>query len=379
MLSVGAALLAHSFLRLTRVDAGYDADQVQVMRVELPDGGNLDARTRAFIDRILERLRATPGVTAAGAANMLPLLPMTAVTNVTLPASAGGGKPTVGRVLSYVVTPGYAEAMRLRLKAGRFFSDRDMTSGVRSTVVSQEFVRQFLGAGPAVGVRLGPLYGGEYAAETEITGVVGDVLKDGHDADRQPEMYFGHGSRTHLITGLPTVVVRGPADPAELGAAMRRYAREIDGAVAIDSVAPLGTLVAASWAQPRFAASVVSGFAVLAMALAGIGLYGALSYGVSQRRRELGIRAALGATRGALVGLVVREGLWVTLVGVVVGVAAAGLLSRLMTRLLFSTSPLDGLSFMVGPILLIGVGIVASLLPALRAAATDPAKVLRGA
>ena len=113
-----------------------------------------------------------------------------------------------------------------------------------------------------------------------------------------------------------------------------------------------GTLVAASWAQPRFAASVVSGFAVLAMALAGIGLYGALSYSVSQRRRELGVRAALGATRGALVGLVLREGVWVTLLGVGLGVVAAGLLTRLMTRLLFGTSPLDALSFPLGPALL---------------------------
>ena len=198
VLTVGASLLAHSFLRLTRVDAGYDADQVHVMRVVLPEGTNLDTRTVAFIDCLLGRLRATPGVDAAGAANMLPLLPMTAVTNVTLPASVGGGKPTVGRVLSYVVTPGYAEVMRLRLKEGRVFSDRDVTSGVRSAIVNQEFVRQFLSAGPAAGVRLGPLYQGEYAAETEIIGVVGDVLKDGNDAERQPEMYFAHGSRTHL-------------------------------------------------------------------------------------------------------------------------------------------------------------------------------------
>ena len=211
-------------------------------------------------------------------------MPMTAVTNVTLPAAVGGGKPAEGRVLSYVVTPGYAETMRLRLREGRFFAARDATSGVRSTIVNQEFARQFLGEGPAVGVRLGPLYQGEDAAETTIIGVVGDVLKDGNNAERQPEMYFAHGSRTHQITGFPTIVVRGSADAVDLGAAMRRYLREIDGSVAIDSLAPLSTLVAASWAQPRFAASVVSGFAVLAMALAAIGLCGALSYGVSARR-----------------------------------------------------------------------------------------------
>jgi putative ABC transport system permease protein len=191
-------------------------------------------------------------------------------------------------------------------------------------------------------------------------------------------MYFAHGSRMHQITGFPTIVVRGSADAGDLGAAMRRYVREMDGHVAIDSVAPLPSLVAASWAQPRFAASVVSGFAALAMALAGIGLYGALSYSVSQRRRELGVRAALGAPRAALVGLVVREGLSVTLLGVGLGAAGAALSTRLMTRLLFGTSPLDGPSFTLGPALLIGVGIVASLLPAMRAASTDPAKAIRG-
>jgi ABC-type antimicrobial peptide transport system permease subunit len=117
---------------------------------------------------------------------------------------------------------------------------------------------------------------------------------------------------------------------------------------------------------------------MLAVGLAGIGLYGALSYSVSQRRRELGVRAALGATRGALVALVLREGVGVTLAGVGVGIVAAGLLSRLMTRLLFGTSPLDALSFSLGPALLVVVGVTASLVPALRAASIDPAKILRG-
>ena len=378
VLAVGASLLAHSFLRLTRIDPGYDADHVEVMRVQLPEGNDLDVRTDAFIADVLERVRAIPGVTSAGATNMLPLLPMTAVTGVRLPAAVGGGKPTSGRVLSYVVTPGYAEAMRLRLKDGRFFNERDRTGGVRAAIVNEEFVRQFLAGPRAVGVRLGPLYPGEYAAETEIVGVVGDVLKDGNDGIRQPEMYFIHGSRTLRISGFPTFVVRGSATHAELAATLRRLTREIDAGAAVDSVTPLEVLVSASWAQPRFAASVVSGFAVLAIVLAGVGLYGAMSYSVSQRRRELGVRAALGATRGRLVGLVLREGVSVTLAGVGLGIVAASLLTRLMTSLLFGTSPLDTLSFSVGPAVLIAVSVVASLVPALRAASIDPVKALRG-
>ena len=378
VLTVGASLLAHSFLRLTRVDPGYTADRVEVMRAQLPEGNDLDVRTSTLITSLLERVRATPGVSSAGAANMLPLMPMTAVTGVTLPAAAGGGKPAAGRVLSYVVTPGYAEAMQLRLKDGRFFNEGDAISGERATIVNEEFVRQFVAGPRAVGVSLGPLYSGDDAAETRVIGVVGDVLKDGNDAARQPEMYFVHGSRTHRITGFPTFVVRGSVGHTELTATLRRFVREIDSGTAIDSVTPLRTLVSASWAQPRFAASVLSGFAVLAIVLAGIGLYGALSYSVSQRRRELGVRAALGATRGALVRLVLREGVSVTLAGVGLGIVAAGLLTRLMVSVLFGTSPLDALSFSVGPVLLLAVGVAASLVPALRAASIDPAKVLRG-
>jgi putative ABC transport system permease protein len=378
VLAVGASLLAHSFLRLTRVDPGYDPDHVEVVRVQLPEGSGLEARSHGFITQLLDRVRATPGVRSAGASNMLPLMPMTAVTAVTLPASVGGGKPTAGRVLSYVVTPGYAEAIQLRLKDGRFFDARDASGGERAAIVNQEFVRQFLAGPRAVGVRLGPLYEGEYAAETAIVGVVGDVLKDGNDATRQPELYFVHGSRTHRISGFPTFVVRRAASHPALAATLRRLVREIDGGAALDSLTPLRTLVAASWAQPRFAASLVSGFALLAIGLAGIGLYGAVTYSVSERRRELGVRAALGATRGALVGLVLREGVSVTLAGVGLGLVAASLLTRLMTRLLFGTSPLDPLSFSLGPALLVIVGTAASLVPALRAAAIDPARVLRG-
>ena len=191
-------------------------------------------------------------------------------------------------------------------------------------------------------------------------------------------MYFAHGSRTHRISGFPTFVVRGSVSDAEMASTLRQLVRAIDAGIAIDNATPLRTLVSSSWAQPRFAASVMSGFALLAIGLAGIGLYGALAYSVSQRRRELGVRAALGATRAALVGMVLREGISVTLLGAGVGIVVASLLTRLMSKLLFGTSPFDAVSFSFGPALLIVVGIAASVVPALRAAAIDPARILRG-
>ncbi len=343
VLTVGASLLAHSFLELTKVDAGYDPAHVLALSVQLPEGPALSQRTMQFIDAMLARVRRTPGVTAAGAGGMMPLMIRTAITQLTLPPGVGAGKPTTGRVLSNVITPGYAEALGLRLKEGRLFSEADARAATRVVLVNQEFVRRFLADDRVIGLPLGRLYEGDGGAETEIIGVVGNVLKDGNDTEPQPEIYFAHG-----------------------------YA----GAV-VDRLVPLRTLVAASWDQPRFAASVVSGFAALAMALAGVGLYGALSYSVSQRRRELGLRAALGASRPTLVRLILREGLSVTLVGLGVGVIAASLVTRLMRGLLFGVTPLDGAAFTLGPLLLVAVGMVACVLPAMRAASIDPAIVLR--
>ncbi len=377
VLIVGATLLARSFVRLMRVDNGYTADRVLIASVELPRGAT-EARTDQFIEAALARLRARRDVSAAGAGAMIPLMIRTAIAPFTLPDSVAGGKPTHGRALVYWITPGYAEALGLRLREGRFFADADARAGTLATIVNEEFVRQHLGARPVTGLRIPNLLGQEQGVTAEIVGVVGNVLKDGNDRQPQPELYFVHGSHGQRISELVHLVIRTTTNPAALAQDVRGLVRQIDREAVVDRIEPLTTAVAASLDAPRFAASVVSGFASVAILLAVVGLYGVLSYSVSQRVRELAIRAALGAQRADLVSLVLREGLSVTFAGIVLGLLGASLFTRLMQDLLFGVTPLDAAAFAAAPAVLVVASLVACIGPALRAASTDPATTLRG-
>ena len=377
VLIVGARLLARSFVRLMGVDNGYTADGVLIASVELPRGAT-EARTDQFIEAALARLRARRDVSAAGAGAMIPLMIRTAIAPFTLPDSVAGGKPTHGRALVYWITPGYAEALGLRLREGRFFADADARAGTLATIVNEEFVRQHLGARQVTGLRIPNLLGQEQGVTAEIVGVVGNVLKDGNDRQPQPELYFVHGSHGQRISELVHLVIRTTGNPAALAQDVRGLVRQVDREAVVDRIEPLTTAVAASLDAPRFAASVVSGFASVAIVLAVVGLYGVLSYSVSQRVRELAIRAALGAQRADLVSLVLREGLSVTFAGIVLGLLGAGLFTRLMQGMLFGVTPLDAAAFTAAPAILVVASLGACLGPALRAASTDPATTLRG-
>lgn len=377
VLIVGASLLARSFVRLMEVDNGYTAARVLIASVELPRGAT-EARTDQFIDAALARLRARPDVSAAGAGAMIPLMIRTAIAPFTLPDSVAGGKPTHGRALVYWITPGYAEALGLRLREGRFFADADARAGTLATIVNEEFVRQHLGARPVTGLRIPNLLGQEQGVTAEIVGIVGNVLKDGNDRQPQPELYFVHGSHGQRISELVNLVIRTTGDPSALAEDARGLVRQIDREAVVDRIEPLTTAVAASLDAPRFAASVVSGFASVAILLAVVGLYGVLSYSVSQRVRELAIRAALGAQRADLVSLVLREGLSVTFAGIVAGLLGARLFTGLMQGMLFGVTPLDAAAFTAAPAVLVVASLVACIGPALRAASTDPATTLRG-
>jgi putative ABC transport system permease protein len=377
ILVVGAVLLAHSFIRLINVDAGYTPDRVLTAAVELPRAAD-EARMLQFIDTVLPRLRALPGVASAGAANMIPLMRRSVIAPFTLPSDIAGAKPVSGRALTYTITPGYAEALGLRLREGRLFNESDGKDDRSVVIVNQEFVRQHVSARPAVGLRLPSLFSQEPGLASEIVGVVANVLKDGNDRSPQPEMYFPHRLRPRAIVGEAQLIVRTAGEPAALGRELRSIVQSLEPAAVVDRIEPLTTAVAASVDQPRFTATVLGYFAALSMILAAVGLQGVLSYTVAQRRRELGVRAALGAGRVNLIALVLRDALMVTLVGVGLGLVGAAGLARATQWLLFGIAPLDGTAFALGPVLLMAVAAVACLRPALLAASTDPARVLRG-
>jgi putative ABC transport system permease protein len=377
VLIVGAGLLVRSFMRLMAVDNGYSPSGVLIAALELPDDTG-DARRDQFIARTLERVRRLPGVAAAGASAMIPLMKQTAVMGFAVPEAYSGGKPTQGRARVYAVTAGYAEALGLRLVSGRFFSDADGRADTLSTMVNEEFVRQHLAVPHVIGLRLPRLIAGDQiAVPAEIVGVVANVLKDGNDKAPQPELYFVHGAGGLRISGRVNVVIRTAGEPAALAPDVRALVRDVDRDVVVDRIEPLATSVAASLDAPRFAAGVMGSFAGVAMLLAGIGLYGALSYSVAQRDRELGVRSALGAQRRDLVRLVLGEGLLVVVPGLVLGVLGAAAFARLMQELLFGIAPLDLPAFLAAPIGLAVTSILACVGPALRAAAADPVVALR--
>ena len=377
ILAIGAGLLIHSFVRLMHVDPGYAADRVLTASIELPAGASAE-RTTQFADALLARVRARPDVASAGGGNMIPLMRRSAVGPFSLPPQIAGNKPANGRALIYTVTAGYIETLGIRLREGRLFNDTDGRDGRRLILVNEEFVRRHVAAAPVAGTRIRNLLSQDNQLETEIIGVVGNVLKDGNDREPQPEIYFPHGTHNQEMVGAVQLVVRTTGSPSAFAPELRGIVRDLEPAAAIDRVEPLTTAIAASVEQPRFAAAVLLGFAALGLLLAAIGLHGVLTYSVSDRRRELGVRAALGAQPAELVRLVLREGLVVTAAGIAMGFAAAALVSKSAQSLLFGIGPLDPASFIIGPAVLMAVAVIACVRPAVLAASTDPALTLRG-
>jgi putative ABC transport system permease protein len=377
MLLVGAGLLARSFVALTKVDGGFDASNVLTGEILLPPPATAESANAVMAYNILERLRTLPGVQAIGAGNMTPLARMSAVRMITLPERSAAGEAIVARATAWSVTPGYAEALGLRLKAGRLFIDADVDAPLQSLVVNDEFVRLYWSDGkPVVGRRYEGVFG-DKGTQSEVVGIVANTLKDGLDTKPEPELYVPVRRMRPNLGRSMYVAIRTSRDPLTLVPDLRRMVLDLEPRAAFEDIGLLTAKVSASVAAPRFSAAVLAGFAALALSLAAVGLYGVLSYGVSQRRRELGIRSAMGATRVQLVGLVIREGLAVVTLGLVVGLGSAAALARYIQSLLFGITPLDLWAYVAAPSVLLFVALAACAIPARRAAAVDPAEALR--
>jgi predicted permease len=369
LLLIGAALMGRSFVNLMQVDTGYDPSHVLTARVYLPGADRGEADTSTLVAELLPRLRSLAGVTAAGAANMAPFSRSTYVSAFQLPLP--GQEAVTVRTQSYVVTTGYAESLALRLRAGRLLNETDLASAVPPVLVNDQFVRMFVGQTDPIGRRFEGQFG-----TSEIVGVVATVLKDSLEQEPQAEMYM-------LATGKATIrrevylVMRTTGDPVAYADHVRRIVSDLRRDAVVEALEPLAAQLATSVAQPRFAAAVLLSFAGIALLLAAIGLYGVLSYSVARRQREIGVRSALGATRGRLVGMIVREGVTLTVIGLALGVLLAAGATRFMQSLLIGIAPLDPWSFGAAALALLLVAVVASAVPARRALGVDPVTALR--
>ena len=378
VLLIGAALLARSFVALVQVETGYDPAGVVTADVRLPESGTGESESRVA-PAIVEDLRATPGVRAAGAGDMAPFGSMLSRFAFKLPGVTDtDGRPATATALRAVITPGYAEALGMRLKEGRLFRAEDTTSASRPILVNEAFATTYFADGrPATGRRFAGLFPRWLGPDTvvEVVGVVGDMLPADLDGGRQPQIFVAQGGKAHI--GHVTLVVRTDGDPTVVTPLVQRAVRQRAPGATVERMGPLDQKISASIAGPRFTTAVLMVFAMLALVLAATGLYGGLSYDIAQRRREIGVRTALGATRGDVVRLILREGLTPTGIGLAAGVLLAMLFTRAMASALFGITPLDPVAFSAAPVLLFVVACVSCLIPARRAIADDPVEALR--
>ena len=373
MLLVGAGLLVRSFQNLQRVDLGFDPDGVLSMQIQLPAVRYQDETSRrAFFGTLEERLTAIPGVQAAGSITNLPMAGLDVDTNFFVEGAAPprpGLEPTVWLRR---MTPGYVDAIGLEIVLGRAFTASDAAEATPVIMVNETLERDYFG-GRAVGQRLN-VNNPANPVWREIVGVVKDIKNFGIRSESRNAMYlpYSQSAPTAMFT-----VVRTTVDPESLTNAIRAEVTALDPGVALARVQPMEELVASSLATDRFTTSLLGGFAVVALLLAVVGLYGVVSYSVSTRLREMGVRIALGAPRADIRRLVLRWAFGLAVLGIAIGAVGAAGLTRLMEGLLFGVGTTDATTFAIVSALMASAAVLASLVPAVRATRVDPIEVLK--
>jgi predicted permease len=371
-LLVGAGLLVRSFVRLANVPPGFNPQHVVSMNVGAYGPQFKDPTTRVqFYQELAERIRHLPGVTATGAISALPLTSAIGWGGMHIEGYVPPPSEPELQVDARGATPPYFSAMQIPLLRGRMFAETDTSKMPPVAIIDQKMADRFWPGGDAIGKRIRP---NENSPWVTIVGVVGVVKEYGLDTDTRMVVYWPHAQRP---IGSMYVVARTASDPASTSAAIIHQVNAINPDVPVYDVATMEQRVQDSMARQRFAMTMLGGFACFAMILAAIGIYGVMSFLVTQGTADIAIRMALGARRASILALVFQQGMRLALVGIIVGLVGALGLTRMMSSLLFGVTPTDPFTFFSVLALLLFVALSACLFPAGRAMRVDPMVALR--
>ena len=375
ILLVGAGLLIKSFYKLQRVDLGFNPANVVTMRLSLPVTRYAEPhKVHGFYNEVVSRAERLPGVKSVGLVDSLPLK-----GGMELDVQVEGRPVNPAKVKLLMSSPKYLNALGLELREGRFFDDRDRDDTVYVAVVNEAFTRIFLPREDALGKRV--KVGGPYAPfpSYSIVGVIKDVRQQGPDTAAKPELFMPHTQPvlgSFMLQSL-SLVLRTDGNPEGSVAGVRAIVRELDPELPVYEVSTMQQLVSQSVATRQFSMVLVTILSALALVLAAVGIYGVMSYTVTARTREIGIRMALGARAVSVLSLVIKDGMKLALAGLAIGIGGALALTWLMRTLLFDVTPTDPATFAGVAILLLVVALLACLLPAWRASGFNPTDALR--
>ncbi|HKQ04019.1 MAG TPA: ABC transporter permease [Blastocatellia bacterium] len=378
VLLIGAGLLIRSFAHLMSTDPGFNPRNVAAMNLSASSSQyDATARQVRFFKQVLEKVRAIPGVVAAGAVSELPLGGAEEIDQFTVEGAPPPKTLNDTPLADYrFIDADYLKTLEIPLVAGRAFTEYDNETAPQVVIIGETLARRYFGDQPAVGKRLKAGALEDEAPWATIVGVVKDIKHTGLDADIRPQLYFPYQQK---LWGRMVIVARSTTDAAGLFPAMREAVWAVDKDQPITSLRTMTDFLSDSVSQQRFNAALLAAFAVLALILASVGIYGVMSYSVTQRTHELGIRMALGAKPRDVFRMVVMEGMRLAMAGVGVGIGLAGAFAatRVMASLLFGVSATDPLTFALISLILTGVALAACFVPARRATRVDPMIALR--
>jgi putative ABC transport system permease protein len=377
VLLIGSGLLVKGFMKLRSIDPGFKPENILTMRVELPEARYTEIpKQTQFRTRVLEALKSLPGV-QAGMISEVPMSGEYLYHNTIIegqPPVSPGEEP---EIFSRTVSGDYFQLMGIPLLKGRLFDQQDREGMPLVTIVNERFVREYFPNEDPIGKRIRWARMDKDLKWFTIVGVVGDVRHFGLDQPEQPALYTPYEQLLQPWKRWMSIVVRGNADSATLTGIVKGQIWSVDKQIPATRVQTMTEMIGASFDRQRFNMQLLTIFAVMALLLAAVGIYGVISYSVTQRTHEIGIRMALGAQQGDVMKMILKQGMLMALIGISIGIAGALALTQLMSSLLFGVSATDPLTFTAISVLLASVTLIASYIPARRAMKVDPMVALR--